>query len=130
VDLHVVVSDDSLVQEGADQEENLPGAFQSAALLNHLRSEAVQVDQLLLRLGVKAELDDNIAPKKVHLEREGVGFKGVTIVLQEGDGALQWQCQDYFLIHTTVGFAAIGEAADEILIKQQLLHFLIDSNVF
>ena len=66
----------------------------------------------------------------MHLEREGVGFKGVTVVLQEGDGALQRQCQDYFLIHTTVSLAAIGEAADEILIQQQLLHFLIDSYVF
>ena len=92
MDLHVVVSNDSLVQEGADQEEDLAGAFQSAALLNHLGSEAVQVDQLLLRLGVETELDNNIAPKQVHLEREGVGFKGVTIVLQEGDCALKWQC--------------------------------------
>jgi hypothetical protein len=66
----------------------------------------------------------------VHLERKGVGFKGVTIVLQEGDCTLQWQRQDYFLVHTTVTFAAIGEAADEILIKQQLLHFIIYSNVF
>lgn len=66
----------------------------------------------------------------MHLERKGVGFEGVTIVLQEGDGALQWQCQDYFLIYTTVSFAAIGEAADEILIKQQLFHFLIYSYVF
>lgn len=44
MDLHVVVSDDSLVQEGTDQEEDLAGAFQSATLLNDLRSEAVQVD--------------------------------------------------------------------------------------
>ena len=66
----------------------------------------------------------------MHLEGEGVGFKGVTVVLQEGDGALQGQCQDYFLIYTTVSFAAIGEAADEILIQQQLLHFLIYSYVF
>ena len=67
----------------------------------------------------------------MHLKRECVWLKGVTIVLQEGYGALQWQCQDYFLIYTTVTFAAIGEAADEFLIQQQLLHlFLIDSNVF
>ena len=44
MDLHVVVSDDSLVQEGADQEEDLAGAFQSTALLNYLGGEAVQVD--------------------------------------------------------------------------------------
>ena len=66
----------------------------------------------------------------MHLEREGVGFKGVTIVLQKGDGALKWKCQDYFLINTTVSFATIGEASDEILIQQQLLHFLIDSYIF
>jgi hypothetical protein len=44
MDLHVVVSDDSLVQEGADQEEDLAGPFQSASLFNDLGSEAVKVD--------------------------------------------------------------------------------------
>ena len=44
MDLNVVVSNDSLVEERADQEEDLSGAFQSASLLNDFGSEAVQVD--------------------------------------------------------------------------------------
>ena len=62
----------------------------------------------------------------MHLEWEGIGFKSITIVFQEGNSTFQRQSQHNFLVNTTIAETVISEAAYEILIKQQLLCLRID----
>lgn len=84
VDLHIVVSKQSLVKEGANRCQCLPACFYCASNSDNLRCYLVKEQPVLLIALLKAKLNDNIFLEEMHLE--GKDFHYLVVLIKKPNG--------------------------------------------